>query len=131
MRRPEKGATATIDLTRRTVALCVSGTRAELERNVEDARKIYREAWDCSTDDYDKCIAAHYIGHLESDPAEALRWHLLALARAQCAEPALVAHFLPSLYVNLGRAYELTGQASQSSHFYRLSADLGLIHQPD
>lgn len=119
-----------MDLTRPAVALCAAGTQAELERRLDDARSRYAEAWRIAADDYERCIAAHYRGHIEDDPVEALRWHRAALEHALRAQPDLVAAFLPSLYVNLGRSYELSGDGAQSARYYSLAAELGLVHRP-
>jgi len=119
-----------MDLSKSTVNLCILGTQAELERRFSDARRLYEEAWRCATDDYEKCIAAHYVAHLEGDSAEALKWNLAALSHGERADAALISGFLPSLYVNLGRSYELAGDAVQSAHYYELAAKHGLVHEP-
>src|SRR5512143_2956472 len=75
----------TMDTNSRTTQLCIAGTQAEYARRLDDARRLYREAWDAAADDYDACVAAHYVAHLEQDPAQALRWNLEALSRAQRA----------------------------------------------
>ncbi|MBK7781552.1 MAG: hypothetical protein IPJ58_12455 [Ardenticatenia bacterium] len=116
--------------TRPTLPLTLAGIQAEFERRVDDARQLYAQAWDAAGDDYERCVAAHYVGHLEADPAAALRWHLAALDHAQLADAQLVADFLPSLYVNLGQAYEVIGDAVLAERYYRLAAELGLLHQP-
>lgn len=113
-----------------TLPLTLAGIQAEFERRLDDARQLYAQAWRAATDDYERCVAAHYVGHLEADPAEALRWHLLAMDHARLADAERVAEFLPSLCVNLGPAYELTGDSTQAERYYRLAADLGLRHQP-
>ena len=87
-----------MDLTGDVIALCMAGTRAEFERRLDDARRLYAEAWSLATDDHGRCIAAHYVAHLEDDPGEALRWNLRALEHAERADQNLVAEFLPSLY---------------------------------
>lgn len=120
-----------MDFDRRAVALCMSGTRAEFEKRHRDARKLYKEAWKSATDDYEKCIAAHYVAHLEIDPLAALIWNLLALDHALKVENALVETFFPSLYVNLGRSYKMMGDEERSAYYYSQAADLGLIHQTD
>ncbi len=118
-----------MSLTPSTLPLTLAGIQAEFERRDDDARQLYAQAWDAATDDYERCVAAHYVGHLEADPAAALRWHLAALDHARQADAELVADFLPSLYVNLGRAYELTGAVALAEHYYQLAAELGLVHQ--
>lgn len=120
-----------MDLNRRAVALCLSGTQAEFEKRDGDARRLYEEAWKSSTDDYEKCIAAHYVAHLELDPVAALNWNLLALEHALKVENAVVETFFPSLYVNLGCSYQMMGDKERSAYYYGQAADLGLIHQTD
>ncbi len=109
----------------------MEGTQLEFQKRITEARQRYDEAWACATDDYERCVAAHYMGHLAQTPAEVLLWHQTALDHARRAEAALVESFLPSLYVNLGHAYEQTGDDAQASHFYGLAAALGLIHKND
>ena len=118
-----------MDLTRPAIALCVEGTRLEFDRQIDEARQRFAEAWQCATDDYEKCVAAHYVGHLAQTPADALFWHQTALEHAAKADAALVENFMPSLYVNLGHAHEKMGDAAQAKHFYDLAAALGLPHQ--
>jgi hypothetical protein len=108
----------------------MAGVTAEFERRPNDARRLYAEAWDLAADDYERCVAAHYVAHLEDDPNEALRWNLLALENAERADPALVTEFLPSLYVNLGHSYERTGQNELATRYYGAAAELGLVHVP-
>jgi tetratricopeptide (TPR) repeat protein len=119
-----------MDVRSRTAQVCIAGTQAEYERRLDDARRLYREAWDAATDDYDACIAAHYIAHLEPEPARALRWNLEALTHAQRV-PDRAAEFMASLYVNLGRSYELVGDLPEAERYYGLAAELGLVHRSE
>jgi hypothetical protein len=119
-----------VNLDNRVVRACMAGVNAEFERRLDDARRLYAEAWDLAADDYERCIASHYVAHLEDDPAKALRWNLLALESAERADQSLVTEFLPSLYVNLGHSCELTGQEELATRYYGAAADLGLVHVP-
>lgn len=71
-----------MDLNSRTARLCIEGTQAEFARRIDDARGLFMAAWGARANDYDATMAAHYVAHLETDPDEALRWHLLALEHA-------------------------------------------------
>ena len=113
------------------VKLCIAGSRAEFEGRIDDARHLYRQAWDAATDDYEACIAAHYVARRQADPQETLRWNQEALARAGAINDDRVDAFYPSLYVNLGHAHEVLGNQIEAAHFYKLAADLGLVHQPE
>ena len=55
----------------------------------------------------------------------------VALEHANAVRDESVKEFYPSLYVNLGHAYEVLGDKVNAQSYYQLAADLGLIHQPD
>lgn len=113
-----------MDLDGRTARLCIEGTRAELERRIDDARGLFLAAWEARDDDYDAAMAAHYVAHLETDPDEALRWHLLALEHARLDDRS--AEFMGSLLVSLGGAYEAIGDAAKAQHYFELAAHHGV-----
>jgi hypothetical protein len=64
------------------IKLCVAGTRAEFEGRLDDARRLYLQAWEAARDDYDACIAAHYVARHQASPRDTLRWNQEALLRA-------------------------------------------------
>lgn len=118
-----------MELNRPAVKLCSEGTQLEFQGQLDAARQRFAEAWAIAADDYEKCVAAHYVGHLAQTAEARLFWHKTALAHANRAEPAQVASFRPSLYVNLGHAYEESGALAEAEHFYELAEQLGLKHQ--
>jgi hypothetical protein len=113
------------------IQLCMAGARAELEHRLEDAKSLYQQAWDAHTDDYEACIAAHYVARFQDSVAESLRWNQIALDHANAVDDERVKDFYPSLYLNLGRSYELVGNQSEAQHYYDLAAALGVVHQAD
>jgi hypothetical protein len=117
-----------MDIKNTVVQLCQEGIQAEFEGRKDDACSLYWKAWMSVRDDYDACIAAHYVARCQDDPHQALYWNLEALRRAESVGDERVASFLPSLYVNLGYSYELLGDEAESKHFYQLAAGLGLFH---
>ena len=120
-----------MDITNPVIQLCMAGTRAEFEHRIEDARVLYQQAWDVSMDDYDACIAAHYVVRFQDSAEESLRWNQVALKHAHAVNDERVKDFYPSLYLNLGRSYELVGDQAEAQKYYELAAELGVIHQPD
>ena len=120
-----------MDITNPVIQLCVDGTRAEFEHRLEDARVLYQQAWEARTDDYDACIAAHYVARFQDSTEESLRWNQIALEHADAVKDERVKDFYPSLYLNLGRSYELVGNQSEAQHYYDLAAALGFVHQAD
>jgi hypothetical protein len=120
-----------MDLTNPVIQLCMDGSRAEFEHRLEDARALYQQAWEARTDDYEACIAAHYVARFQDSPEENLRWNKLALDHAEAVHDERVTDFYPSLYLNLGRAHETLGNQAEAQKYYNLAADLGFIHQPE
>ena len=111
------------------IHLCILGTQAEFQGRVEQACKLYLQAWDLAANDYEACIAAHYLARFQDDPAETLRWNREALRRADAVGDERVATFYPSLYLNMGRSHELLGEQPEAEKYYALAAALGVVHQ--
>lgn len=113
------------------IQLCIEGARAEFERRLTDAYACYARAWELAQNDFEACIAAHYVARGQVDPVDALHWNQVALRRAQAAEPARVAAFWPSLYLSLGGAYEASGNHTEAQHYFAQAASLGFVHQEE
>lgn len=114
----------------RTVALCIEGTQAEYRHRPDVAVECYRQAWEAAGDNYDACIAAHYLARFQPDAAAVLHWNQVALTHANASEDERVHAFYPSLYVNLGQAYEDVGRTAEAASCYARAAELGLVHEP-
>jgi len=119
-----------MDITNPVIQLCIEGSCAEFEHRLEDARSLYQQAWDVHQDDYEACIAAHYLARFQDSPEETLRWNELALAHAQVVKDERVEVFYPSLYLNLGSAHEKLGDQDEAQRYYEMAARLGVAHQP-
>jgi len=115
-----------VDTCSRTARLCIEGTQAEFDRRIDDARRLFREAWNAADGDYEACMAAHYIAHLEPDPREALRWNTIALERGRQDESADV--FMGSLLVSLGGSYEAIGETAEADSYFALASEHGVTH---
>jgi len=120
-----------MDLNNPVIKLCAEGTRAEFEGRAEDARALYMQAWNAARDDYDACVAAHYVARFQDNLQDTLRWNQEALARADAVGDERVRDFYPSLYVNMGRSHEMLGNVAEAQRYYDLAAGLGLVHQAD
>lgn len=119
----------TPDLENPVVRLCIDGTQAEFQGRIDDASQLYIQAWQAVSNDYEACIAAHYVARFQKNPAETLRWNLTALHHAEAAGDERVKDFYPSLYLSVGRSYELLGDEIEAQKYYALAARLGVIHQ--
>jgi tetratricopeptide (TPR) repeat protein len=120
-----------MDLDNPVIQLCSQGARAEFEGRREDAVRLYRQAWESAQDDYEACIAAHYVARFQENPEDSFGWNQEALKRAYQVDFEQVKDFFPSLYLNMGRSYELLGNSDEARRFYDLAAGLGYEHQPE
>jgi hypothetical protein len=59
-----------MDLSNPVIQLCMEGTCAEFEHHIEDACVLYQQAWEARTNDYDACIAAHYMARFQETPEQ-------------------------------------------------------------
>ncbi|MFL7892261.1 MAG: hypothetical protein ACK2UM_15890 [Anaerolineales bacterium] len=117
-----------MDLNNPVIKLCVEGTRAEFQGQIDEARACYQKAWESAQDDYEACVAAHYMACHQDQPEERLHWNQVALEKAEAVGDARVSEFYPSLYLNLGQSHELLGNRTEAKHYYDLAAELGVLH---
>lgn len=111
-----------MDLDNPVVQLCQRGMRAESEGRVDEAQRLFDEAWRIAADDYEACVAAHYVARHQADPRERLRWNEECLRRADLVGDERVAGFYPSLHLNLARAYADLGRPDAAREQFRLAA---------
>jgi tetratricopeptide (TPR) repeat protein len=117
-----------MDLDNPVIKLCMEGTHAEYDGRYEEAFTLYRQAWDASKDDFEACVAAHYVARSQENPKDILYWNLESLNRANAVKDERVKDFYPSLFLNLGRSYELIGNQPEAQRYYDLAAELGVVH---
>lgn len=113
------------------IKLCMEGTQAEFQGLIDKARSFYQKAWEAAQDDYEACVAAHYVARHQEDHRERLRWNQIALDKANVVNDQSVQGFYPSLFLNMGQSYELLGEFQEAKRYYGLAAELGIIHQAD
>lgn len=109
------------------IQLLISGTQAEFKRKLDVACDLYRQAWELAADDYEACMAAHYLARCQDKIENVLRWNLEALQRAEQVVDGRTRDFYPSLYLNLGQTYEQMGDTKEAQHYYSLAAQARAI----
>ncbi len=112
------------------VAMCSEGMLAESEGRAAEAKELFERAWQSATDDYEACIAAHYLARHQETMEQTLAWNEECLRRAELVGDERIAGFLPSLYLNLGHSHEELGDAEKARAFY-LRAEKHLTAVPD
>ena len=113
------------------IKLCIEGTQAEFQGRIAEAISLYQKAWDAVQDDYEACIAAHYVARHQTEHTERLYWNQIALEKANAVKDQRIQEFLPSLFLNMGQSYELLGNSGEAKRYYDLAAKLGVVHQVD
>ena len=102
----------TIDPDNPVVRLCAEGMAVEGDRAA--ARTLFAQAWAIRRDDYDACIAAHFVAPHQDAPEETLRWNALAVAHAEAVLDGRAQTLLASVYLNLGESYRLAGEQAKA-----------------
>ncbi|MFJ9077398.1 hypothetical protein ACIRO3_19480 [Streptomyces sp. NPDC102278] len=107
------------------VRLCTRGMTAEGEGRDADAEALFRQAWDAATDDYEACVAAHYLARRQPTPEDTLYWNRVCLARADRVGDERVRAFYPSLHGAIARAHLELGRPDEARpHFEAAAARL-------
>jgi tetratricopeptide (TPR) repeat protein len=104
------------------VKLCAAGMNAEATGNSEEALQLFQQAWDTAGNDFEAFIAAHYMAR-HQDPVNSLQWNMEALNRALLVPDENIRTYYPSLYLNIGKSYELLDDAKAAAKYYHLAAD--------
>ena len=106
------------------VRLCVQGMECEGRAHFEDAAQLFLSAWNESTDDFERCIAAHYLARHQKNPVDTLMWNRRSLDHANAVADDRVREFYPSLYLNMGKAHEDIGNLEAAKRFYEMAASV-------
>jgi tetratricopeptide (TPR) repeat protein len=105
------------------VRLCMEGMAAEAQGRFEAARELFKQAWSISQDDYDACMAAHFLARHQDSPQATFEWNQEALNRANAVGDDRVQSFYSSLYLNLGHSYETLGALAEARKCHQMAAD--------
>ncbi|PKL77623.1 MAG: hypothetical protein CVV27_04945 [Candidatus Melainabacteria bacterium HGW-Melainabacteria-1] len=101
----------------------MAGCQAEFKQLPETALNMYQQAWNAQTNDYEACIAAHYLARLQPTAQARLDWNRAALERALSANDERVNSFLPSLHLSLSGAYAELGQTDAAGIHEKLASN--------
>ena len=104
------------------VKLCAAGMVAEGEGRGADAKALFEQAWEGSRDDFEACIAAHYVARHQATPEAAFEWNERALRRAEAIGADRAHDFFPSLYLNYAHSLEQVGRTAEACEHYARAA---------
>jgi len=85
------------------------------------ALKLFQQAWNEATNDFEKFLAAHYIARQQTTVADQLRWLETALHCALKVNDVAVQSALPALYVHIAKCYESLNNPAQAKEYSALA----------
>jgi len=88
------------------IKLCLQGMAMEDQGKPDEASKLFLQAWDESTDDFEKYIAAYYVARHQETVRDKLKWLETSLRFALRINDVTVKSAFPSLYSNIAKCYE-------------------------
>jgi len=91
------------------VKLCIQGMALEEKGNQEEAIKLFLQALNEATNDFEKFLAAHYVARHQKNVGDKLQWLETALKFALKINDDGVKSALPALYANIAKCYEDSG----------------------
>ncbi|MBS1585964.1 MAG: NAD(+)--rifampin ADP-ribosyltransferase [Bacteroidetes bacterium] len=103
------------------IQLCLQGMQMEATDKPEEARRLFLQAWNEATNDFEKFIAAHYVARQQKNIADRLSWHETALQLASNINDVAAKSALRTLYTSIGRSYEELGDPAKAKSNYDLA----------
>ena len=109
------------DTNNKIVKLCAQGMAREGESEKEEASKLFQQAWDEATNDFEKFISAHYMARHQEGITGKLKWDETALQLALKINDDNVKEAYPSLYLNIAKCYEDLDDFDNARKNYQLA----------
>jgi len=103
------------------VKLCLQGIDLEGKSKPEEAGRIFLQAWNEATNDFEKFIAAHYVTRHQKSIPDKLKWVEATLQLALKINDDYVKGVFPSLYSNIAKCYEELGDLDKAKKNYELA----------
>lgn len=120
-----------MDPANRVTALVMEGMQVEAQGRPDDARALFERAWAARTTHAEAAVAAHYLARQQPSAQDTLAWNQRALDEAVLADPVLVAKWLPSLHLNLGRSREDLGEFDRARDHHRRADEAAVALEDD
>ena len=106
------------------VKLCLQGMNMEDNSNSEEAGKLFLQAWNEATDDFEKFTAGFYVARHQQNVSDKLRWLETVLELGLKINNDTVKSAFPSLYQNIAKCYEELGDADNAKKNYKSANSL-------
>lgn len=103
------------------IKLCVEGMDMEGKGKPEEASRVFLRAWNEATNDFEKFTAAYYVARHQKNVSDKLKWLETALQSALRINDPSVAGAYPSLYSNIAKCYEESGDPDNAKKNHELA----------
>ena len=103
------------------IKLCMQGTGMEEKGEAEEARKLFLQAWNESTNDFEKFTSAYYVARHQETVRDKLKWLETSLQFALKINDVTVRGAFPSLYLNIAKCYEDLNDRERAKKSYELA----------
>ncbi|MES2767274.1 MAG: NAD(+)--rifampin ADP-ribosyltransferase [Bacteroidota bacterium] len=100
--------------TNNIVKLCLQGMHIEDNGKPDEAHKIFLQAWNEATNDFEKFLAAYYVARHQENTADTLQWLETTLRYALKINDDTVKSAFPALYANIAKCYEDLGDSDSA-----------------
>lgn len=106
------------------VKRCLQAMAMEENGQSEEAYKLFLQAWNDATEDFEKFIAAHYVVRYQEKVSDKLKWLETALEYALKINSNIVQSAFPSLYQSIAKCYEESGEPDKAKKYDDLAASI-------
>lgn len=103
------------------VKSCLQGMDMAEKGKPEEASRLFLQAWNEATDDFEKFTAAHYVARHQNNASDKLKWHETALQLALRINDDTVRSAFASLYLNIAKCYEELNEFDVAKKNYELA----------
>jgi tetratricopeptide (TPR) repeat protein len=107
------------DINNNTIRLCAEGMA--LEGQGIEAKKLFQQAWDEASNDFEKFISAHYMARHQENVEGKLAWDETALQCALKVDDDNTRASYPSLYLNIAKCHEDLNDRDKAMRNYELA----------
>lgn len=104
------------------VRLCLQGMGMEETGKPEEASKLFLQAWNEATNNFESFISAHYVARHQKNASDKLKWLETALQFALKINNDAVKSAFHSLYSGIAKCHEELSDPDKAKQNYELAA---------
>jgi rifampin ADP-ribosylating transferase len=103
------------------VQLCIQGMGKEDSGDAQEASRIFLRAWNESTNDFEKYLAAYYVARHQESVRNKLKWFETSLELATKVNSVATTSAFPNLHANIAKCYEELNDPDNAKRNYVLA----------